>query len=399
MHTQQCFDSQSKIEITAISEFIHSIDADLAAASDTQWREASQMNCSPHLSPDKPVAVRSDARVSYSTELQRRKRNEALALRTQVKELKARLAQLKRKRQAHLENALALSSGTHREGTIRWRSIAVMACEVRQLAERSNRELKQIVESQDKVRASILRLLAKTNAICEVDMHFVRKAQPRVDVPLFLPDFVDTIKQRLSSRLKSLHVKLMFPQADSSTVVSYRYQTVPFGHLGNRVDISSTTPMSCSVQETGDLLWSFTTANSMKSASSVDYVAKKTAGPLDMTCVSSLREGPQLLHTISVFRRFNEGDQIVLMGAAMWFLPGAGLVLQDYNWTVISPTQTYPEYRSVVRNCYNLEETIVSPATTQTQKTILDLVGNRMRIITQEMQDTLLSEGDSSFTS
>ncbi|ETM33742.1 hypothetical protein L914_19046, partial [Phytophthora nicotianae] len=79
--------------------------------------------------------------------------------------------------------------------------------------------------------------------------------------------------------------------------------------------------------------------------------------------------------------------------------PSASLVLQDYNWTVISPTQTYPEYRSVVRNCYNLEETIVSPATTQTQKTILDLVGNRIRIITQEMQDTLLSEGDSSFTS
>ncbi|KUF77297.1 hypothetical protein AM587_10002156 [Phytophthora nicotianae] len=398
MHTQQCFDSQSKIEITAISEFIHSIDADLAAASDTQWREASQMNCSPHLSPDKPVAVRSDARVSYSTELQRRKRNEALALRTQVKELKARLAQLKRKRQAHPKNALALSSGTHREGTIRWRSIAVMACEVRQLAERSNRELKTIVESQDKVRASILRLLAKTNAICVR----LRRMKCFIRLPRSNRIFdLYSCRKWTCISLKSLHVKLMFPQADSSTVVSYRYQTVPFGHLGNRVDISSTTPMSCSVQETGDLLWSFTTANSMKSASSVDYiqVAKKTAGPLDMTCVSSLREGQQLLHTISVFRRFNEGYQIVLMGAAMWFLPGAGLVLQDYNWTVISPTQTYPEYRSVVRHCYNLEETIVSPATTQTQKTILDLVGNRMRIITQEMQDTLLSEGDSSFTS
>ncbi|ETN14548.1 hypothetical protein PPTG_22148 [Phytophthora nicotianae INRA-310] len=45
-------------------------------------------------------------------------------------------------------------------------------------------------------------------------------------------------------------------------------------------------------------------------------------------------------------------------------------------------------YGSVIREFYKLEATAVTQAKTQVQKTILDLVGNRMRIITQFMQET-----------
>ncbi|ETO82982.1 hypothetical protein F444_02931 [Phytophthora nicotianae P1976] len=60
----------------------------------------------------------------------------------------------------------------------------------------------------------------------------------------------------------------------------------------------------------------------------------------------------------------------------------------NFNWTVISPSPTNPKYGSVIREFYKLEATAVTQAKTQVQKTILVLVGNRMRIITQSMQET-----------
>ncbi|ETL24351.1 hypothetical protein L916_21634, partial [Phytophthora nicotianae] len=75
-------------------------------------------------------------------------------------------------------------------------------------------------------------------------------------------------------------------------------------------------------------------------------VDKKTPGPLAITCVSSLREELLLLNPVSVFHHFND----VLVGAAKWFLPSTGLVLHDYNWTVISSSSTNSEHTSVVQN-------------------------------------------------
>ncbi|ETL47014.1 hypothetical protein L916_03201 [Phytophthora nicotianae] len=310
--------------------------------------------------PTRTIINHERERVPYSTGLQRRKRAETRKLRIEAKVLTAQLAQLKRRRQEHIKNASALSSGIQRQHMINWRSVAAVACEQRQIAERINCELKAIMADQESVRSSVLQVLVKTNAI----------------------------------NLKSLYNEKsrVFSVVDTSTLVSYRCQTSP---LLNCMEITSSTPMTYSVHETGDWLWSYIITTRKNAVNSID---KTMQGPLDMTGVLSRREGLQILNNVSAFRRFNEGDQIFVVGSAMWFLPSAGLVLQDNNWTVISPSPTNPEYKCVVRNCYKLEATPVSAANTQTQKATLDLVGNRMRIIIQSMQDTLLGHDERSST-
>ncbi|ETN00885.1 hypothetical protein PPTG_17769 [Phytophthora nicotianae INRA-310] len=233
---------------------------------------------------------------------------------------------------------------------------------------------------QESVRSSVLQVK---------DVNFLHSMKPRPDIPLIQHNLCEDITEELKSKLNSLYheTPTVFPSIDTSTLVSYRCQTFPLLYC---VEITSSTPITRSVQETGKWLWNVTTTIRKNVINCVGYVDKKTPGPFDMTSVSSRRGGLQLLNTVSVFRRFDEGDQVVLVGTAKWYLPSAGLVLQDYNWTVISPS-TNPDYDCVARNYYKVEATRVSPAKTEAQKTILDLVGNRMRIITQSMQDTSLS--------
>ncbi|ETM40323.1 hypothetical protein L914_13702 [Phytophthora nicotianae] len=372
-------------KLTTMLEFLNTIDGDFVS----HMKQPKSENL------EKRATTRESERVPYSTKLTRRKRDETRKLRVQVKILKVQLAELRSKRLVHVKNASALPSEPW-QSHIHWRSKAIVACEQRLLTDRTNRELKAIMADQERIRASILRLLIRTDAIREMDVEFVLKMNPQPDIPFLSLDFSDAVKEDLSSTLEGLYgeASAVFPVMDTSTVVSYRCQTFPLGISGTRVEISSSTPMSCSVQETGKLLWNFTTAISKNRASSFGYVDKKTPGPLDMTCVSSLREELLLLNTVSVFHQFNDGHQIVLVGAGRWFLPSIGLVLDDINWTVISSSSTNSEYKSVVRNHYNLEVASVAQDQAQEQRTILGLVGNRMRIITQAMQDLLLRQGE-----
>ncbi|ETN00920.1 hypothetical protein PPTG_17792, partial [Phytophthora nicotianae INRA-310] len=43
---------------------------------------------------------------------------------------------------------------------------------------------------------------------------------------------------------------------------------------------------------------------------------------------------PTLHNAASKFRKYDEGNRIILVGTTKWFLPSGELLLQDYNWTV-----------------------------------------------------------------
>lgn len=113
-----------------------------------------------------------------------------------------------------------------------------------------------------------------------------------------------------------------------------------------------------------------------------------------MNSVATLREGLQWINSVCTFRRYDDGGHIVLVGTTRWFLPTGNLVLQDYNWTVISPSATNSKDECVIRNCYRLETPSGLPAEIPAHKMIFDLVGNKMRIIAQSSQDILLSRAD-----
>ncbi|ETL47498.1 hypothetical protein L916_02761 [Phytophthora nicotianae] len=188
----------------------------------------------------------------------------------------------------------------------------------------------------------------------QLDVGLLHKRKPRSEIPLFQHNFCEEITEELANEVNNLYheTSAVLPAVDTSTLVAYRCQSFP---LLSCAEITASTPVGLSVQETEELLW--------KSVHHYD----------SQECCQRRR----------IQRKIR-----LCVGAARWFFASVGLVLQDFNWTVISPSPTNPKYGSVIREFYKLEATAVTQAKTQVQKTILDLVGNRMRIITQSMQET-----------
>ncbi|KAL4145941.1 hypothetical protein PRNP1_011814 [Phytophthora ramorum] len=191
--------------------------------------------------------------VPYSTDLQRRKRRETRRLRSEENELRAQLAELRSARQEHVRNAAALAT---QPGTMnQWRSRAVLENEKRARAERINRELKDILEPQMQIRSAICKTLAKTGTF--EGMSFVLGPGPLVDKPLYNINFNDAALAELTNSLESLRMMtdVVIPLVDTSVTISFRSQRSRQGAVGVCMETRSITPMTCTVQESGDLVW------------------------------------------------------------------------------------------------------------------------------------------------
>jgi hypothetical protein len=105
--------------------------------------------------------IRRVGSVPYSTDLQRRRKNELLSLRCQVQELEELLAQLQ---QAHIGEAVACGKYRYsRTEPEQWREVSIVARKELDRAECTNRELKDILAQRHGVLASIRDLLERNN--------------------------------------------------------------------------------------------------------------------------------------------------------------------------------------------------------------------------------------------
>ncbi|KAL4092746.1 hypothetical protein PRIC1_011737 [Phytophthora ramorum] len=326
--------------------------------------------------------------VPYSTELQRRKRLELRTLKAKALEMEMTLAQLEK---THREN---MKKATERSHSTRWRSFAAITRAERQRAEQRNRGLKAILADQTKVYASIGKFFEKKDVLKEMDFVF----QLEVDRPLLQLEFSAEIVEIMTEGLPCLYraMETELPRLDSETTVSIRCEGIPLGDGGKGMRISSITPLACTVQEAGTWIWDYTTKVHQDSGKyqSFKNILKTTPNPWDMNSMSTMRAGPQVMNMISTFRRYDEGSRTVLIGTAKWFLPDGSLLLQDYNWTVISPSPSDPVHSCVMQNCYKLEMASTLPSNAvEAQKAImmLDTVGLQMRKAIQSMQDIVLT--------
>ncbi|KAF4032140.1 hypothetical protein GN244_ATG15990 [Phytophthora infestans] len=124
-------------------------------------------------------------------------------------------------------------------------------------------------------------------------------------------------------------------------------------------------------------------------------IRRKTPTPLDMNAEASIVEGQLCNNAVATFRKYDEGDRIILVGTTKWFRPSGELLLQDYNWTVISQSPITPLEACVARHCYKLEMTATSSIeASRAQKLLFHTVSSKMRYLCQEMQDVLLNSVD-----
>ncbi|KAL3659137.1 hypothetical protein V7S43_015717 [Phytophthora oleae] len=203
-------------------------------------------------------------------------------------------------------------------------------------------------------------------------------------------NFSETVLDEMTSSLDWLHLdtETMLSAVDDSANVSFRWQHVP---SLNCIQASSITPVAHKAEEIGEMIWCHARNTNKQTDEAFRYIQRKTPTPLDMNAVAFMMEGLLCNNIISTYRKYDEGDRIILVGTTKWFLPSGELVLQDYSWTVISPSPDTAE-ACVMRHCYKLEMTTTSSEeAARDQKLVFHVVSSKTRNLHQEMQDHLLS--------
>ncbi|KAG6612030.1 uncharacterized protein IUM83_17516 [Phytophthora cinnamomi] len=332
----------------------------------------------------------------YTTSLLRRKRRELQALRLEAEALGDQLSQLRTTRELYFLPVPVSVDGAavvdaHASAT-QWRSVAIAQRELRWRAEKTNQELKVMLAEQQQLRAQILRILQKTQPLEGLD--FVLQLQPKVDRPPRDASFGDAVLEEMCNKLDWLRLDTdaVFPVVESDTKVSFRWQSMP---ESNCVQLGLITPVACSAHALGDMshalgdkLWQSSMRDTDKS---FHTVRRKSPTPVDFNVVTALHVGSLGANSLTTYRRYDEGDRVVLVGITKWFLSTGQFVFEDYNWTVISASPEDPLRSCVMKNFYKAEMTPDVPAhAAQAQQIIFRTIGDKMRSFRQSMQDYLL---------
>ncbi|KAK1942522.1 hypothetical protein P3T76_006021 [Phytophthora citrophthora] len=324
----------------------------------------------------------------YSTELLRRKRHETNVLRLEAEALSVQLKELQRlRRETSTEVTLARSCPSV------WRPVAATESAKRVRSQKTNRELKALLTELTKIRDPVLKTLIKTNALQDMDFVF---QLPEIERPPPQVNFSETVLEEMTSSLDWLRLDTdtMLPVLDDNITVSFRWQDVP---SLNCIQASSITPIFSRAEEIGEMIWRHARNTNKQTDEAFRYIRRKAPTPIDMNAVALMVEGLLCNNVISTYRKYDEGDRIIIVGTTKWFLPSGEFVLQDYNWTVISPTATAAGEMCVMRHYYKLEmATTSSEEAAQAQQPVFRAVCSKMRNLHQVMQDKLLSNENSS---
>ncbi|KAJ8522693.1 hypothetical protein ON010_g17663 [Phytophthora cinnamomi] len=251
----------------------------------------------------------------------------------------------------------------------------------------------QAVDQQ--LREQILKALQKTQPLEGLD--FVLQLQPKVDRPPRNASFGDALLEEMCNKLDWLRLDTdaVFPVVESDTKVSFRWQLMQ----SNCIHLSVITPVACSaqalgvmLQAVGDKVWQYTTSSKRDTDKSFHSVRRKTPTPLDVNVVAALHVGSLGANSLTTYRRYDEGDRVVLVGITKWFLCTGQFVFEDYNWTVISASPEDPLRSCVMKNFYKAEMTPDVPAhAAQAQQVVFRTIGDKMRSFRQSIQDYVFS--------
>ncbi|ETM50138.1 hypothetical protein F442_07192 [Phytophthora nicotianae P10297] len=235
-------------------------------------------------------------------------------------------------------------------------------------------------------------------------MAFVAQPQPRVDRPFFQTSTDEPMLAELSSNLRA---DLVLPNRGDTLTVSFSTQAKSNGDRETRIEITSSTPLACSVQEAGRLLWHYITrqdASSHEPDFNINQLqsSKKAQTPYDRRCVAHLfiqngqLDAPHYVKALGVYRKYEDKNRVHLVAQARWLVPADGLEFVDKHWTVIEPSPAEPEHSCIVRTYYLLEVKSPGMGFTHQQESTRNLVmraiTEKSRQILQLMQNTFLDQ-------
>ncbi|KAG2789973.1 hypothetical protein Pcac1_g1014 [Phytophthora cactorum] len=391
---------------------------DLAAADDGATidtdlfgiQESAEALTAPQSGPTEKKRRRAkNSNLPYSTDIQRRRKAELEALRSQVRQLSGELNLLARSCDSHSHRTVPpseLPEDQHQQ--LIWRNRAMANWGERNRAVRTNLALKRIFSQQVKLLKSMRKVL-RQNDIRE-GIKLIGQLQPTADRLLFRFHTSELMLAEISSNLAWMHLRtdLVMPTLGENLSVSFSSQAKVHGHCGTRIETTSLTPLACTVKEAGQILWGHATnqdaSSIMKEAFNVSQTQIFDGGQTvyDRRCVTHLfiqngeLDTPRYANALGAYRKYEDKNQVHLVGRMRWFIPGDSIQLEDYYWTVIEPSPRDPEHSCVVRTYYLLEVRDTGMRSTLQGKSIRDLVleaiAKKSRQFLQLMQNAFLDQ-------
>ncbi|KAL3665313.1 hypothetical protein V7S43_009941 [Phytophthora oleae] len=340
----------------------------------------------------------------YSTSLQRRKKAKLHALRVEAQQLTVRkeclLQALGNKKTADTKSEIPAGCVERHK----WHSEAMTQYEKLVRAERTNRELKEILMQQFKVFQSVRKEIGQSGVL--EGMEFLERLHPTADRPFFQLDFSAPILAALSSRLDqlSLQADLVLPEVNQDCIVTFHTQSRHHLVSGHCFEVTSTTQLAYSARETGEILWRVISNKENDAVErTFSFARERTPQHCDevfnTSCIASLimedaNQAPFCVDAVSTFRKYEEKDRVIIVGSMGWLLPTEGLEFEGNYWAVISSPPTSPANTCAVRFCYRLRvKNAGSQSIERTQK-IVNCIGNHIRCYLQLQQDSFFEKVD-----
>ncbi|OWZ19478.1 hypothetical protein PHMEG_0006271 [Phytophthora megakarya] len=260
----------------------------------------------------------------------------------------------------------------------------MVECEERVRSERQNRDLKAIFLQHMKLLKSVRKILNDPDAI--EGMEFVAQL-PTFDRSIFSFNLSRTILEELSTSLHPMYQGTDVVMAPLSDNLSVALCTEAKYH-GHEVVIETTsnTPLMRPAHEANEILWR--------------YIANGDNPDIEksfsLNLVSCELEAPLHAIVLASFRKYEDKNRVIFVGAGRWVVPSKCLQFEDQYWSIVEQSPVPTEYSSVVRtyNQLRAKETDVkfSRQHQVTQDILLKSIAKMSRRFMQSLKNTFMNE-------
>ncbi|ETK81328.1 hypothetical protein F441_13419 [Phytophthora nicotianae CJ01A1] len=365
----------------------------------------------------KPMKKKRKKTPGASTRLQRRKRAEILALSALSEQLEGRLEQLRRDQDEFDPSSMLLT-----QGGSSWSAIAAIQFQERLQSEVINQRLRAVLTEQMKINKALCDVFRAQTFLGNLNVFF---GEPGPPVQYPVADNSCAMIGELEKKVEGLYL-------DSAAV--FQPRGVPCINTtlhvkqeqdrGNVFEITSTTCLPCSVQETSAMFWrDFLTIHqtndksyhfvrsSCRAASLVIFVfnfiffvqlRQRKPASVEKSFKWVLRSEATVreINGFAFVRKIEEPNRVVLVEADRFVLPTEGLHFRIQRWTIITRSEDGSRPGSIVRTLIQLraEYTEEFAPTKNDLQQVKDLVlgtlSSRLRGYLQQQQGKFEREAE-----
>ncbi|KAF4134810.1 hypothetical protein GN958_ATG16066 [Phytophthora infestans] len=267
-----------------------------------------------------------------STRLQRRKKAEILALRAQSEHLEGRLGQLMHK--VDRSDALLSQCGSF------WAAVAATQFHERLQAEVVNQRLRTILTEQMKCNKALREVFRAHNTISNLDAVVGKLPGSPFQYPVQYPVVSDSFATigELEKMVEDLYIDsaaVFQPTALSSS--SCELHVKQEQNRAQVYEISSTTSLPCSIQETCAMFWRDYLTVHHSSDKSYHFIRQRKPASVEKSFKWLLQSGGIVreVNGFSFVRKIEEPNRVVLVEADRLVLPSDGIQIRIQRWTII----------------------------------------------------------------